>query len=321
VGLARKAGNDVALAWRMAGRVACRFVLQTDADAVVPADWFRRAEAAEGERGTGALTFPYRHEAVPPVTAEAIARYETWLRTHRMGLARAGSPFAFQAIGSTLAIDAEALALARGFPKVMAGEDFYVLDKLAKLGRIRPLGGRPIVLAARESDRVPFGTGRAMLAMTAMTASDEGRAPLIFFDARAYDALAAWLQVMRRAEAGGSIDPAGAAFDPAAATGSALAARGLDAGEIAAVGAILTRMGAFRFTAEAMVMNLSPAVRRRRLHTWFDAFRTLRFLHSLRDEVWPAGNRFGNESALEELEAVRAADEAAQAVDPPAGIP
>jgi hypothetical protein len=41
----------------------------------------------------------------------------------------------------------------------------------------------------------------------------------------------------------------------------------------------------------------------------------------LRDEVWPAGNRFGNKSALEELEAVRAADEAAQAVDPPAGIP
>ncbi|TPW13125.1 MAG: hypothetical protein FD129_1329, partial [bacterium] len=166
VGLARKIGNDVALAFRAAGAVEHPMLLQTDADAIVPADWFCRA-AAPRQRPDAvvALTFPFRHDPIPPVSEMAIALYEIWLRSHRLALAWAGSPYDFQAIGSTLALDADALVTVRGIPRTMAGEDFYLLDKLAKTGTIQRLAGLPIRLAARESDRVPFGTGRAMVEM------------------------------------------------------------------------------------------------------------------------------------------------------------
>jgi hypothetical protein len=331
VGLARKVGNDVALAWRMAGRVARRFVLQTDADAIVPADWFARAEAAEGstpaERAAVALTFPYRHEAVAPVTAGAIARYEAWLRLHRIALADNGSPYAFQAIGSTLAIDAEALAHVRGFPRSMAGEDFYVLDKLAKLGRIRPLGGHPIVLAARESDRVPFGTGRTMLGMVRGEADAEPRLP----DPRSFAALGRWLRILELAagppQRADALPLTGDRADLVDRLGRELAAHDLPPEPIID---ILERMGALRFTVEAMAMNLARSVRRRRLHTWFDAFRTLRFRHTMRDELWPdrtweereaaASPRSTPTDPLARLESLREVDERGQASDPWPGL-
>ena len=277
VGLARKIGNDVALAWRAGGAIEHPIILQTDADARVPNDWFERAaiHRKQSERVV-ALTFPFRHDPVPPVSNETIALYEIWLRWHRLALAWAGSPYAFQAIGSTLAIDAEALVLVRGIPRTMAGEDFYLLDKLAKTGTIHAAPGAPIHLAARESDRVPFGTGRAMVDMNRRGESaSEYRLP----DPRGYRALRAWLEALE-----GAVDPAPGWVGPAADVTTRLLDGGLLARDVLH---ILERMGATEFVADAARMNISPAVRRRRLHTWFDAFRTLRFLHALRDTLWP----------------------------------
>jgi len=277
VGLARKIGNDVALAWWAAGAVEHPMFLQTDADARVPLDWFERA-AVPRRRAEQcvALTFPFRHDPIAPVSAGTIALYEIWLRWHRLALQWAGSPFAFQAIGSTLAIDAEALVLVRGIPRVMAGEDFYLLDKLAKTGALHAAPGAPIRLAARESNRVPFGTGRAMVDMVRRgDTAGEYRLP----DPRAYRALRAWLETLERA-----VDPAPGWPGPAAELAARLHAADLAEPKIRAV---LDRMGAIEFAAEAARLNITPPVRRRRLHTWFDAFRTLRLLHALRDDCWP----------------------------------
>jgi len=278
VGLARKIGNDVALAWRAGGAIEHPMILQTDADARVPNDWFERAARLrkQSERVV-ALTFPFRHDPVPPVSSETIALYETWLRWHRLALAWAGSPYAFQAIGSTLAVDAEALVLVRGIPRTMAGEDFYLLDKLAKTGTIHAAPGAPIHLAARESNRVPFGTGRAMVDLNRR---GELAADYRLPDPRAYRALRSWLETLE-----GAFDPAPGWPGPAADVATRLETAGLATPEV--IDALL-RMGAIAFVVDSVRLNISSAVRRRRLHTWFDAFRTLRFLHLLRDACWPA---------------------------------
>ena len=65
-------------------------------------------------------------------------------------------------MGSCLAVRPEAYAAVRGFPRKNAAEDFYVLDKLAKVGTIARLAGTPLLLEGRLSDRVPFGTGKAL---------------------------------------------------------------------------------------------------------------------------------------------------------------
>ena len=41
-------------------------------------------------------------------------------------------------------------------------EDFYILNKLAKLGTIQQLNGSPVEPSSRSSNRVPFGTGAAI---------------------------------------------------------------------------------------------------------------------------------------------------------------
>ena len=92
--------------------------------------------------------------------------YEYSLRYYVAGLSYAGSPYAFHTIGSTLAVNAVHYARVRGFPRRQAGEDFYLLNKLAKVGSVRQLSAEtdcePIDIAARRSDRVPFGTGAAV---------------------------------------------------------------------------------------------------------------------------------------------------------------
>ena len=92
----------------------------------------------------------------------AIQHYDYYLNNHVYNLKRIGSPYAFHTIGSTIAINADFYAKVRGFPKLAAGEDFYILNKLAKIGVIKTLRGAPIILSARISNRTPFGTGQAL---------------------------------------------------------------------------------------------------------------------------------------------------------------
>lgn len=57
VGLARKHGCDLALAWQLAGSIDSPWIAQTDADATLPADYFSRLNQAAGT----AQTFPFFH--------------------------------------------------------------------------------------------------------------------------------------------------------------------------------------------------------------------------------------------------------------------
>jgi len=264
VGLARKIGADLALALHAHGRLAVPFVFFGDADAVLPADTFETGASLRSSDGVSALLFPFRHEgpADEPVT-RATELYEASLRYHVLGLAHAGSPYAYHSIGSTLAVQARAYALVRGVPKRSAGEDFYLLDKLAKVAPLLRARGEPVRIRARFSTRVPFGTGPAV-ARIAATGSVPVAAPA------AFDALRAIVR---------GLSAVARAGDAAALDEGML---GLDAVSSAAVRRAITVLDVEAACRSAL--RESPGDRlERRLHTWFDALRTLRALHVFRD--------------------------------------
>ncbi len=263
VGRARKIGGDIALALAARGRLASPWIHMTDADARLDAERFRIARRAlEETPEAGVVVLPYRHEPDRESLAEPMRRHEIWLRYHVLGLAAAGSPYAFPSIGSVIAVRPETYAAVRGVPNREAGEDFHFLDKVAKTRPVVVAAGSPVVLEARCSDRVPFGTGPALARIAAEL--DERR-EMHVLDPACYAVLAVQIAALDRlAEHGDLVRYA------EETRGTALAAAAETIGMEPAI-VHLTRKYA------------PGAVLRRHLHTWFDGLRTLRFLHALRD--------------------------------------
>jgi hypothetical protein len=188
VGLARKIGTDLALGLVAAGRLDSPFIGSTDADVDLPGDYVEALVAAP--RDAVALVFSFVH--VPSGDAaldRATTLYERWLHHYVNGLALAGSAFAFHTVGSALAVNARAYAAVRGFPRRLAAEDFHLLDKLARLGRVSPARSAPIRIRARRSERVPFGTGPAV-------ARIEAGEPPPFYRERSFELLGVWLRAL-----------------------------------------------------------------------------------------------------------------------------
>ena len=93
----------------------------------------------------------------------AILRYEFYLRSWHINMAKIASPYAFTALGSAIAVRVKALQKIGGITPVKSGEDFYLLQKLRKMGTVYQWNSEPVFPAARFSDRVFFGTGPAMI--------------------------------------------------------------------------------------------------------------------------------------------------------------
>ena len=275
VGMARKLGADLAALLWSRGQLDCAQVACCDADATLPGDyWARLASAAADAPRSAALLWPFSHEpGGDPAIDAATTLYEISLRYYVLGLSAAGSPYAYQSIGSSLAFDAAAYASVRGFPKRAAAEDFYLLDKLAKVAPLRRVSGAPLRLRARASDRVPFGTGRRtgeIAELGARGADFELYAPELF------GALGLVLQGLN-------------AFADSAEPGALRRVVELEGQRLAGPTlAVLERLKVFEALVAAASQAPSGPVLRRRVHTWFDSLRTLRFLHLLRDACLPS---------------------------------
>ncbi|HMJ65106.1 MAG TPA: glycosyltransferase family 2 protein, partial [Candidatus Binatia bacterium] len=71
-------------------------------------------------------------------------------------------PHAYHTIGSSMAVRARAYMEQGGMNRRQAGEDFYFLHKLIPLGGFTELNNTTVYPSPRASERVPFGTGRAV---------------------------------------------------------------------------------------------------------------------------------------------------------------
>lgn len=160
VGLARKVGADIACYLIQRQVVLTQWIHSTDADATLPNDYFLAVQKANED--VAIATYNFRHQCDDDKVNQANALYEKAMRYYVAGLTYANSPYSFYTIGSLLAFKAPHYAQVRGFPKRSAGEDFYLINKLAKLGKVLFLQKSIVQLQARLSDRVPFGTGPAV---------------------------------------------------------------------------------------------------------------------------------------------------------------
>ena len=256
VGRARKAGTDIAHALALHGQLDSPWVHVTDADVVLPADYL---DVEPESKDVSCAIYPFTH-------AERALAYELRLRLYVLGLSAAGSPWAFHTLGSILKINLTHYAKVHGFPKRAAGEDFYLLNKLAKSGFIENLVSEPVLISGRASSRVPFGTGPAISASTQ-------RNPL---ERRAYHPdifplMKPWLTHL------------GMLWEAR----ENLAAHGLISwlSEHGVAPVMLNALGAL--DADEIFRRSSAQCRRpaqliRTLHTWFDAFKTMRTIHRVR---------------------------------------
>lgn len=267
VGLARKIGADIACQLIAERRVRSPWIATTDADAHLPPDYFLPlAENASA----AALIYPYRHIAGGDCPLLPTLLYEFSLHYYVEGLRYAGSPYAWHSLGSTLAIHYAHYAKVRGFPRRAGAEDFYLLNKLAKTGSITSLGEPTIELLARHSERVPFGTGPAAIAIARQ--GNPNATPL--YHPAIFTYLKVWLLLLNRlAQQRGAVD----------ATLHKLARQhnpAIDTDHLQHYSETIAIEAALE---HGYRHGKTPAARSRHLHTWFDAFRTMKLINWLRD--------------------------------------
>jgi hypothetical protein len=273
VGHARKIGADLAACLIHHNQIKSCWIHCTDADVCLPETYFSSSACgAISSSGCSTLVYPFHHQYLEDDNDNsgielATLLYELSLRYYVAGMRYAQSPYACHTIGSTMAVNADHYAKVRGFQKREAGEDFYLINKLAKVGTVTELQPgpecSPIVIAARKSDRVPFGTGAAVNKITAFVD------PVIdfrFYHPLVFECLQHWLQSLptawesRSCEIGEIITLHGQHLIPA-----------------------LEELNTRQALEHAFRQSRDLEQFKRQMHTWFDAFRTLKLIHHLRD--------------------------------------
>lgn len=301
VGHARKTGADFAAYLIHQRRVHSPWIHCTDADVRLPPRYFDCTTALDDSaaRETAALIYPFRHRLLSTTVdrkttyhvqnriLQATQLYEFSLRYYVAGLGFAGSPYAHHTIGSTMAINAVHYAKVRGFPRRQAGEDFYLLNKLTKVGSVRQLSAEaecePIDISVRLSDRVPFGTGAAVGKIIQLVDPPQ---EFQLYHPAVFGVLRAWLTSLPDFWAARSLDIAAVLprspliQEDDGSVMNAINRRLLIAG--------LEHSGAGEALQHAFRQSSDLGQFERQMHTWFDAFRTLKLIHFLRDHGLPS---------------------------------
>ncbi|MGM0581861.1 MAG: glycosyltransferase [Bacteroidota bacterium] len=164
VGLARKIGMDEA-AFRLNSINQDGVILCFDADSQCQPNYLKEIEShfSNIPKCNGA-SIHYEHPLYLDNNKlnEAIILYELHLRYYIQALKYTAYPFAFHTIGSSMAVRSSVYQKQGGMNQRKAGEDFYFLHKIIPLGNFHNISNTKVIPSARISDRVPFGTGRAM---------------------------------------------------------------------------------------------------------------------------------------------------------------
>ena len=270
VGLARKIGCDLALTALRDGTNRSPLIHMTDCDVRLPSDYFDVAVPA----ACAALIYRFSHKSSGhSLIDDAHAKYEAFLRYYVLGLQHAGSPYAFHTIGSCIAVTPTAYAAVRGVPKRQAGEDFYLLNKLAKVGQLYTANSSPLTIQARTSLRVPFGTGQATNKIV------QNRDTYKIYDPTIYDLIKTWCDALEAIN--------GTRVNVAYETVRCRAESVLDSVNQQRLRTALEAIGAPDALMTAAAQSPTSAIRQKWLKDWFDAFRTLKLVHALRQTGLP----------------------------------
>ncbi len=258
VGDARKIGMDAALNMLDYSLNVSPLLFCLDADTLVEKNYIAAGEEFFMQYPNAvAGVFRVIHQAGETVEIEeAIRSYELYMDEFVKGLEFAGSPYAYHAIGSAIICPAEAYVKCGGMKMKNGGEDFYFLQALRKLGPIHDVNTTTVHPESRLSDRVAFGTGPRLNRIL----SGE---PAVCHNQEIYEQIKLIMQVINAA----SVDD----FDHLPETLSNLSV------------VIAGFLNEHNFqSAWQKILNNTPKKTEylcRAFHTWFDAFRILKFVH------------------------------------------
>lgn len=265
VGLARKIGMDEAARRLSRAGNGDLPIICLDADCTCSAnyiaeiqDFFITRQHVEG----CAISFEHPLYGLTASQRRNIAAYELHLRCYILGQRWAGFPWAFHTVGSSMAVRANIYMQVGGMNTRRAGEDFYFFHKVAERGKCGLLKTATVHPSARPSDRVPFGTGRAMLESQQSGMAPKTYHPRSYEDVKVLFDRVSDLRIVR--------DPLGFLDDMPEAVRVFLAGQDF-AGRI---DEIRTNTA----SGEAFV---------KRFFRWFNAFRLMKYMHDARDRYYP----------------------------------
>jgi hypothetical protein len=261
VGLARKIGADIALSLYNKGNILSGWIRCTDADVFLPSDYL---EINPVHKKYSAITYPFYHDHLQEnEMGHALQLYEAYLRYYFLGLVKAGSPYAFHTVGSSMAVSVEAYAQVRGFPgKREAAEDFYMLNKLAKISPVFRATSATIKIKGRTSDRVPFGTGASMFKISALLQSG---GEYTIYHPEIFNLLKKVYNILDIFAENPIIEDL---------------EKNLDYTEQELI-KILEKLDFTNALKNTATLSNKHEIIKRHLHTWFDGFRTLKFIRLL----------------------------------------
>tara|TARA_A200000113_G_C8858143_1_gene352422 strand:+ start:640 stop:1905 length:1266 start_codon:yes stop_codon:yes gene_type:complete len=166
VGWARKLGMDIATQ-RFRTINFNGTIVGLDADTVVESNYLNSIYSFFSNNNFNAASIYFEHpitgDSFSDVHLEQIKYYELHLRYYKNSLKYSNLPYSFHTIGSAFALTASAYARQGGMNRRKAGEDFYFINKLIKGEIFGEINDTKVMPSPRVSNRVPFGTGRAIL--------------------------------------------------------------------------------------------------------------------------------------------------------------
>ncbi len=276
VGLARKIGMDAALRTWQKESLNNKLILSLDADTLVQDNYLSSIKEYFTKKVKTAIV-RYEHQ-MPEAEEEkaAIISYEIFLRYWVLALRYAQSPYAYHSIGSTIITTAQAYLSVRGMNKKQAGEDFYFLGKLAKIGKINYLQQTCVYPSARASRRVPFGTGKSIQQYLSSDSQN-----YVTYDADVFSILACFIDLIKRNIESPSSD---------------ILAKAKEIDPLLKI--FLESYNFESFWSKLLNRTKDEKVRLKQFHHWFDAFKTLKLINYLTRQRYPRVNIF---DALQKL--------------------
>lgn len=261
VGYARKTGMDEAVRRLSLSQSSDQIILCLDADSTVASNYLQEVSTyfhKHPKCPAASINYAHPLDNANPKVNLAILQYELHLRYYVLAQRWAGLDYAHQTVGSSMAVRAQAYVAQGGMNTRKAGEDFYFIHKFTHYPEFGNIVNTSVIPSARVSDRVPFGTGRAMQSLI------QDEAPLTTYAPQSFAAIAKLIAQL-----------------PLLYEGKV---------EIKSSEPMSFFLGNYNYKMkmEELRNNTSDyAAFRKRFFRWFDAFLCMKFLHFSRDQFHP----------------------------------
>ncbi len=268
VGLARKVGMDEACYRFHKAQNPTGIIVCFDADSRCETNYFQELEKyfLKNQKAQACgihFEHPLQGVDFSDKIYEAITLYELHLRYYVNAQRWAGFPHAWQTIGSSMAVRCNAYQQQGGMNRRQAGEDFYFLHKFIPLGYFGEIKETKVIPSPRPSDRVPFGTGKAVEKFLNSKGPYLTYNPLSFQDlAIFFKKISPNLFEVKNVEEVIPILPE-------------------------SIATFLSKHNFERKLAEIKQHSSTKASFAKRLNRWFDAFLLMKYVHFARDHFYP----------------------------------